>query len=51
MRSFATSRAIRSLPDVVTGEGIDAYSELDLRFGWRVTENWSVSLLRPEPAA
>jgi iron complex outermembrane receptor protein len=25
--------------------GIDAYSELDLRVGWQVSDSWSLSLL------
>jgi iron complex outermembrane receptor protein len=36
---------IHTIPVVVTGEGIDAYSELDLRLGWRVNEHWELSLL------
>lgn len=35
---------IRSLPVLVTGEGIDAYSELDLRLGWQLSERWDLSL-------
>ncbi|HET9474093.1 MAG TPA: TonB-dependent receptor [Steroidobacteraceae bacterium] len=41
---FRYQSRIRSLPDVLSGEGIDAYSELDLRLGWRVSDNWSLSL-------
>ena len=36
---------IRLQPIVVTGEGIDSYTELDLRIGWRVSEHWDLSLL------
>ena len=36
---------IRSLPLIVTGEGIAAYSELDLRFGWHASDQWSLSLV------
>jgi len=36
---------IDRLPLIVSGEGIDAYSELDLRFGWRVTDQLTLSLI------
>jgi iron complex outermembrane receptor protein len=36
---------IRRLPLTMTGEGIDAYSELDLRLGWRVSDRWTLSLV------
>ena len=42
---FRYQSRIRSLPDILSGEGIDAYSELDLHLGWRVTDNWSLSLV------
>jgi iron complex outermembrane receptor protein len=35
---------IDSNPVVVSGEGIDAYSELDVRLGWRVSRQWELSL-------
>jgi len=36
---------IRTLPQVFPVDGIDAYSELDLRIGWRVTDQWDLSLV------
>jgi iron complex outermembrane receptor protein len=36
---------IDSIPVVVSGEGIDAYSELDVRLGWRMSRQWELSLL------
>jgi iron complex outermembrane receptor protein len=36
---------IRRIPTDPAGQGFDAYSELDLRFGWRVSDSLSVSLL------
>lgn len=36
---------IESLPDIVSGEGIDAYSELDVRAGWQATEQLAVSIV------
>ena len=36
---------IRRIPSDPTGQGFDAFSELDLRFGWRVSDSLSVSLL------
>jgi len=36
---------IGRLPLVVTGEGIDGYTELDLRLGWRVSAQWMLSLV------
>lgn len=36
---------IHRIPVVVTGEGVDAYSELDLRLGWHATDHWELSLL------
>jgi len=36
---------IRRIPVFVTGEGIDAYSELDLRLGWHVSDHWDLSLV------
>ena len=42
---FRHHTRIRRMPADVTGEGIDAYSELDLRLGWRVTPQWRLSLV------
>ncbi|HET9862599.1 MAG TPA: TonB-dependent receptor [Steroidobacteraceae bacterium] len=36
---------IRSLPLIITGEGIAGYSEIDLRLGWHASDQWSVSLV------
>jgi iron complex outermembrane receptor protein len=36
---------IERLPLTVTGAGIEAYSELDLRLGWRASDRWTVSLV------
>ena len=36
---------IRRIPTDPSGQGFDAFSELDLRFGWRVSDSLSVSLL------
>jgi iron complex outermembrane receptor protein len=36
---------LRRLPVDPTGAGIDAYAELDLRFGWRPAANWQLSLV------
>jgi iron complex outermembrane receptor protein len=30
---------------VVTGAGIDAYTELDVRVGWRASEQWDLALV------
>ncbi len=38
------SRIVR-MPQEVSGEGIDGYSELDLRFGWLVSPRWRLSLM------
>jgi iron complex outermembrane receptor protein len=35
---------IRSIPSVISGEGIDAYTELDVRLGWRASAQWELSL-------
>ncbi|HET7809382.1 MAG TPA: TonB-dependent receptor [Steroidobacteraceae bacterium] len=58
LRSFVTLRErieldaqlryqsrIRSMPLEVGGPGIDAYTELDLRVGWRASEHWTLSLV------
>jgi iron complex outermembrane receptor protein len=36
---------VRRMPVEVSGEGIDAYSELDLRVGWRISDRWRLSLV------
>ncbi len=36
---------IGRLPQVVTGEGIEGYTELDLRLGWLVSDQWRLSLV------
>jgi iron complex outermembrane receptor protein len=42
---FRHNSRIRRMPLEVSGEGIAAYSELDLRIGWRVTPRWHLSLV------
>jgi iron complex outermembrane receptor protein len=42
---FRHQSRIRRMPLVITGEGLDAYSELDLRIGWRASEYWDLSLV------
>jgi iron complex outermembrane receptor protein len=37
--------AIRTLPDIVTGEGIGAYTEMDVRGAWRLTGDIEISLV------
>jgi iron complex outermembrane receptor protein len=36
---------LRSLPDVVSGEGISQYSELDARLSWRNAEEFEVAIV------
>jgi len=36
---------IKSLPAFPTGDGLDEYSELDLRLAWRTAERWELSLV------
>jgi len=36
---------IRSQPLTLAGEGVDSYAELDLRLGWRASEQWMISLV------
>jgi len=36
---------IRRMPQILSGDGLDAYTELDLRLGWRVSESWALSLV------
>lgn len=42
---FRHHSRIRRLPADVSGAGIDAYSALDLRLGWRLATNWRLSLV------
>lgn len=42
---FRSIGAIRRLPEIVSGEGLPGYSELNLRLAWRVTPQWKVSLV------
>jgi iron complex outermembrane recepter protein len=42
---FRHHSRIRLLPAELTREGIDAYSSLDLRLGWRASAQWQVSLM------
>jgi iron complex outermembrane receptor protein len=36
---------IRRLSADISGQGIDAYSSLDVRLGWRLSEEWRLSLV------
>lgn len=36
---------IERIPDIVTGDGIAAYSELDVRAGWRATDQIEISIV------
>jgi iron complex outermembrane receptor protein len=36
---------VRSLPGFPSGQGLDDYSELDLRLAWRASESWELSLV------
>ena len=36
---------LERLPDIVTGEGIDAYTKLDIRLGWQATEELEFSIV------
>ena len=42
---FRHHTPIRQIPDIVTGEGIQAYSELDIRAAWHATQAMEVSLV------
>lgn len=42
---FRHSTQLERQPDIVEGPGIDAYSELDLRFAWQASEQLEVSLV------
>jgi iron complex outermembrane receptor protein len=37
--------AIRTIPDIVTGEGIEAYTEMDVRGAWRATHDLELSIV------
>lgn len=39
------SSEVRSVPIIVSGEGFDAYSDLDVRIAWRAAGNTEVSLV------
>jgi iron complex outermembrane receptor protein len=36
---------IERQPSVVTGEGLDGYTELDVHLGWRANEHWDLALV------
>ena len=36
---------IHKMPLVTSGEGIDAYTELDLRLGWLLSDHWTLALV------
>ena len=36
---------IRRMPEVVTGTGIDAYTELDVRVGWRASDQLELAMI------
>ncbi len=42
---FRSIGAIRRLPEIVTGEGLPGYTELNLRLAWRVSRNLRASLV------
>jgi iron complex outermembrane receptor protein len=42
---FRHQSRIRQMPVAFMGEGVDAYSELDLRLGWRASAHWELSLV------
>jgi iron complex outermembrane recepter protein len=41
---FRALSALRSLPQIVTGEGLSGYQELDVRLGWRLGRATKLSL-------
>ncbi len=41
---FRALSALRSLPQIVTGEGLAGYEELDVRLGWRLSRRMRLSL-------
>jgi iron complex outermembrane recepter protein len=42
---FRALSALRSSPEIASGEGIPGYSEIDLRLGWRATEQLHVAIV------
>jgi iron complex outermembrane recepter protein len=42
---FRHVSALESLPEIPTGEGIPAYSELDVHLAWRVSEQMRISIV------
>jgi iron complex outermembrane receptor protein len=42
---FRHQSRIRQMPVAFMGEGIDAYSELDVRVGWRASTHWELALV------
>ena len=42
---FRSLSAIRSIPSIVSGEGIPGYAELDVRLGWRSRTRLEISLI------
>ena len=42
---FRHQSRIRQMPVAFMGEGVDAYSELDVRLGWRASSQWELSLV------
>jgi iron complex outermembrane receptor protein len=41
---FRALSRLRSLPSIVTGEGLDGYEELDVRLGWQLNPRTRLSL-------
>ena len=42
---FRHLSAIRRLPEIITGEGIPGYSELDVTLTWRASQQWRISIV------
>jgi iron complex outermembrane receptor protein len=42
---FRRLSAIESIPNIVTGEGLPAYSELDVRLAWRATDTLELAVI------
>jgi iron complex outermembrane receptor protein len=42
---FRRVGALRRLPEIVSGEGLPGYSELDVRLAWRASPHWRVSVI------
>jgi iron complex outermembrane receptor protein len=36
---------IRTTPLTLEGEGVDSYTELDVRVGWQASDHWTISLM------